>query len=202
MVRLTTISNIVAGIGLTILGFSVILKYLLQGVEGQENTPFITWVVGAALMILVVVFSLINTFTELTGFVHPEDKLISNIFVFLMAIATILIYGIFNTFVQDTLFEMASMIVIAYVFLFVFSYFSTAITEGTDISQVKEMTSRFMLVSLLLGSIMAGVMVGLDWIRISVGSYEWAAVALGSFAVGLVLVMAVALGRRYEPVGE
>ncbi|MBS3795353.1 MAG: hypothetical protein KGY80_10670 [Candidatus Thorarchaeota archaeon] len=202
MVRLTTISNIIAGIGLTILGFSVILHYLLQGVSGQENTPFITWVVGAALMILVVVFSLINTFTELTGFVHPEDKLISNIFVFLMAIATILIYGIFNEAVQDTLFEMASMIVIAYVFLFIFSYFSTTITEGTDISQVKEMTSRFMLVSLLLGSVMAGLMVGLDWIRISLNSYELAAVALGAFAVGLVVVMAIALGRKYEPVGE
>jgi len=202
MVRLTTISNIIAGIGLTILGFSVILHYLLRGVSGQENTPFITWVVGAALMILVVVFSLINTFTELTGFVHPEDKLISNIFVFLMAIATILIYGIFNEAVQDTLFEMASMIVIAYVFLFIFSYFSTTITEGTDISQVKEMTSRFMLVSLLLGSVMAGVMVGLDWIRISLNSYELAAVALGAFAVGLVVVMAIALGRKYEPVGE
>ncbi len=202
MVRLTTLSNIIAGIGLTILGFSVILKYLLQGVPAQENTPFITWVVGAALMILVVVFSLISTFTELTGFVHPEDKLMSNIFVFLMAIATILIYGIFNTAVQDTVFEMASMIVIAYVFLFIFSYFSTTITEGADISQVKEMTSRFMLVSLLLGSLMAGVMVGLDWIRISVGSYEWAAVALGAFAVGLVLTMGVALGRKYEPVGE
>ncbi|MFO7835806.1 MAG: hypothetical protein R6V83_04055 [Candidatus Thorarchaeota archaeon] len=202
MVRLTTLSNIIAGIGLTILGFSVILKYLLQGVPAQENTPFITWVVGAALMILVVVFSLISTFTELTGFVHPEDKLMSNIFVFLMAIATILIYGIFNTAVQDTVFEMASMIVIAYVFLFIFSYFSTTITEGADISQVKEMTSRFMLVSLLLGSLMAGLMVGLDWIRISVGSYEWAAVALGAFAVGLVLTMGIALGRRYEPVGE
>ncbi|MGV9170482.1 MAG: hypothetical protein ACOC38_11150 [Promethearchaeia archaeon] len=202
MVRLTTLSNIIAGIGLTILGFSVILKYLLQGVPAQENTPFITWVVGAALMILVVVFSLISTFTELTGFVHPEDKLMSNIFVFLMAIATILIYGIFNTAVQDTVFEMGSMIVIAYVFLFIFSYFSTTITEGADISQVKEMTSRFMLVSLLLGSLMAGVMVGLDWIRVSVGSYEWAAVALGAFAVGLVLTMGVALGRKYEPVGE
>ncbi len=68
-------------------------------------------------------------------------------------------------------------------------------------SQVKEMTARFMLVSLLLGAIMAGLMVILDWIMVTL-SYEMASVALGAFAVGLVFVMAFALGRKYEPVGE
>jgi hypothetical protein len=93
------------------------------------------------------------------------------------------------------------MIVIAYVFLFVFTYFSSTITEGADMSQVKEMTSRFMLVSLLLGAIMAGLMLLLDWIMV-IFSYEWASVSLGGFAVALVFVMAFALGRKYEPVGE
>ncbi|MGY5860976.1 MAG: hypothetical protein RTU09_01185, partial [Candidatus Thorarchaeota archaeon] len=74
------------------------------------------------------------------------------------------------------------------------------ITEGADMSQIKEMTARFMLVSLLLGAIMAGLMVLLDWIMFSL-SYEWASVALGGFAVVLVVVMAFALGRKYEPVG-
>jgi hypothetical protein len=124
-------------------------------------------------------------------------------FVFIMAIATILIYGIFPGLpvTQDSLFRTASMIVIAYVFLFVFTYFSSTITEGADMSQVKEMTSRFMLVSLLLGAIMAGLMLLLDWIMITF-AYEWASVSLGGFAVALVFVMAFALGRKYEPVGE
>jgi thiamine transporter ThiT len=68
-------------------------------------------------------------------------------------------------------------------------------------SQVKEMTARFMLVSLLLGAIMAGLMLLLDWIMVTL-SYEWASVSLGAFAVALVVIMAFAMGRKYEPVGE
>ncbi|MHA1248233.1 MAG: hypothetical protein ACTSPE_12970 [Candidatus Thorarchaeota archaeon] len=148
--------------------------------------------------------SIINTFTELTGFVHPEDKLISNMFVYLMAIATVLIFGILDegqTY-QETLFNIASMIVIAYVFLFIFVYFSQAITEGSEIGQVKEMTARFMIVSLLLGGVMAALLVGLRAIWDYFGLYESAAAALGLFAVALVVFIVLLLGRRYEPVGE
>ncbi len=41
----------------------------------------------------------------------------------------------------------------------------------------------------------------LDWIMVTL-SYEWASVSLGAFAVALVFIMAFALGRKYEPVGE
>ena len=203
MVRLTTIGNLVAGIGLAVLAFAAILHYLLSGIVELAGVALITWTVAAGLLVLVLIFAVLNTFTEVTGFVHPEDKLIANMFVFIMAIATILIYGIFPDLAvtQDSLFRTASMIVIAYVFLFVFTYFSSTITEGADMSQVKEMTSRFMLVSLLLGAIMAGLMLLLDWIMITL-SYEWASVSLGGFAVALVFIMAFALGRKYEPVGE
>ena len=203
MARLTTIANLIAGIGLAVLAFAAILHYLLLGITDLAWVGISTWTVAAGLLVLVLIFAVVNTFTEVTGFVHPEDKLVANMFVFIMAIATILIYGIFPGLVvtQDSLFRTASMIVIAYVFLFVFTYFSSTITEGADMSQVKEMTARFMLVSLLLGAIMAGLMLLLDWIMI-IFSYEWASVSLGGFAVVLVFVMAFALGRKYEPVGE
>jgi hypothetical protein len=94
------------------------------------------------------------------------------------------------------------MIVIAYVFLFVFVFFSSTITEGSATGQVKEMTSRFMLVSLFLGIIMAGIKVGLDTVWLFTGSYSWAAALLGLFAATLVLLIIFYLGRKYEPVGE
>jgi hypothetical protein len=170
------------------------------------DVVFYTWIVGAGLLVLVILMSGINTFTEMTGFVHPEDKLVSNMFVFLMAIATILIYGLLgetpDLVLQQSLFNMASMIVIAYVFLFIFVFFSSSLTEGGDTGQVKEMTARFMLVSLFLGAVMAGIKVGLDWIWVFTGSYEWAAAMLGVFAVALVFLIVAFLGRKYEPVGE
>jgi hypothetical protein len=205
MVRITTISNIMAGIGIAILAFSAILKYLLEGL-GQTGTayPFYAWVIGAVLLGIVILASAVNTFTERTGFVHPEDKLVSNMFVFLMAIATILILGLLDEGLpyQRSLFDMGAMIVIAYIFLFIFVFFSGEITEAGEMGQVKEMTARFMLVSLLLGAIMAGVKVGLDIIWEATDSYGWAAGSLGLFALVLVVLIVAFLGRRYEPVGQ
>jgi hypothetical protein len=204
MVRLTTISNILAGIGLAILGFSAILKYMLEGLGvGTTAYPFYMWIGGAAILGLVVIFSIINTFTELTGFIHPEDKLVSNMFVFLMAIGTILILGILDEGVvhQENLFAAGSMIVIAFVFLFIFVFFSRNLTESGEMGQVKEMTARFMLVSLALGLVMAGLNVGLNYIYETL-SYAYAAGALGIVAIALSLLLVLILGRKYEPVGE
>ena len=204
MVRLTTISNILAGIGLAILGFSAILKYLLESLGvSATGYPFYMWIGGAVILGLVIIFSIINTFTEITGFVHPEDKLVSNMFVFLMAIGTILILGILDEGVafQRSLFDGGSMIVIAFVFLFIFVFFSRNLTESGEMGQVKEMTARFMLVSLALGLVMAGLKIGLDTIYASL-SYAYAAGALGIVAIALSLLLVLVLGRKYEPVGE
>ncbi|NHJ12845.1 MAG: hypothetical protein EAX95_04175 [Candidatus Thorarchaeota archaeon] len=205
MARITTISNIMSGVGIAILAFAAIIKYILESL-GQTGTtyPFYIWIVGAVLLAIVIIMSTINTFTEMTGFVHPEDKLVSNMFVFLMAIATVLIFGLLDEGVtyQRSLFDMAAMIVIAYIFLFIFVFFSGEITEAGEMGQVKEMTARFMLLSLLLGVIMAGVKVGLDFIWDATDSYTLAAGALGIFAVALVVLIVVLLGRKYEPVGE
>ncbi len=211
MVRLTTISNLFAGIGIAVIAGSGGLWALLDwiGLSPSDTAawaiPFYLWLGGAAILALVIVMSALTTFTELTGFVHPEDKLISNMFVYLQAIATILVLGILyptDTVLQERLFNVAAMIVIAYVFLFVFLFFSAEITEGSEMGQVKEMTSRFMLVSLLLGAIMAGIKVFLDWVWDITASYGMASLVLGVFAVVLVFGIVVYLGRRYEPVGD
>ncbi|NWF95259.1 MAG: hypothetical protein HXY34_03870 [Candidatus Thorarchaeota archaeon] len=204
MVRLTTISNILSGIGLAVLGFSLGVKYLLQsvGVTGS-SWPFYLWIGGAALLGVVLIMSLLNTFTELTGFIHPEDKLISNMFVFLMAIGTVLVLGALDEGqpFQQQLFRIGSMIVIAYVFLFIFVFFAPTITQGEASGQVKEMTSRFMLVSLVLGAIMAALQLLLDTIWYSF-SPMYASGALGVFAVAIVVIIVLVLGRKYEPVGQ
>ncbi|TFF94429.1 hypothetical protein EU546_04910 [Candidatus Thorarchaeota archaeon] len=205
MVRLTTFSNILAGAGLVVLGVAAVFKYVLEGV-GVTGTsiPLYAWLLSVGLLAVVVVMSVLNTFTEVAGYVHPEDKLVGNMFVFLMAIGSVLMFGILDEgqAYQDQLFDMASMIVIAYVFLFIFVFFMRTITEGGEVGQVKEMTARFMLVALLLGAVMAGLLFVLDAIQSTFASYEIAAATLGIFAFALVLVVVFALGRRYEPVGE
>ncbi|MBD3407640.1 MAG: hypothetical protein GF411_16100 [Candidatus Lokiarchaeota archaeon] len=204
MVRLTTISNILAGIGLAILGFSAVLKYLLQAL-GETGTPypFYTWIGAAGILTIVIIMSIITTFTEMTGFVHPEDKLVANMFVFLTTIGTFLMFGILDEglLYQEWMYNIASMMMIAFVFLFIFVFFSAAITEGGDTGQVKEMTARFMLVSLLLGAVLAGLKLGLDIIYESY-SYELAAGIMGIVSVVITMMIVIFLGRRYEPVGE
>jgi hypothetical protein len=207
MVRINTVSNWLSGFGFAALGISVIFKYILEdlGITGTQY-PFYAWLIGAGIMGIVLIMSIVTTFTEMTGFLHPEDKLVSNMFVFLMAIGTILIFGIqdfIDAILQRSLFDMGAMILIAYVFLFIFVFFSKNITEGEQLGQVKEMTARFMLVSLLLGVIMAGLKIITDYIWYSFGeTYELAAATLGVFAVALVIVIVAFLGRKYEPVGE
>ena len=210
MVRLTTISNILSGLGIAVLGFGAVLWWIFDSLGVTAGAaewfyPFYAWIGGTGILGLVILMSAINTFTEMTGFVHPEDKLVSNTFVFLYAIVDILVLGVLypaDAVLQRSLFDMASMIVIAYVFLFVFVFFSSTITEGSETGQVKEMTSRFMLVSLFLGMIMAGIKVGLDTVWVITNSYSWAAALLGLFAAVLVLLIIFYLGRKYEPVGE
>ena len=203
MVRLTTISNVLSGIGLAVIGFALIFWWLQNSGALTINVAWLAWLAGAAVLIIVVAMSVVNTFTEITGFVHPDDKLVSNMFVFLMAIATILVFGVLDEGVafQPYLYRISSMILIAYVFLFIFVYFSATITQGEKEGKVKEMTARFMLVSLLLGAVMSLLMVFVDWVYTYPGlQYSGAALVLGVFSVALVLLIVFFLTRKYEPV--
>ncbi|MGQ4912844.1 MAG: hypothetical protein ACP6KW_11790 [Candidatus Thorarchaeota archaeon] len=212
MVRLNTFGNVLSGIGLTMLGVVIFLKYFIesQGITGgAEQYPFYGWVIALVVLGIVLLISLITTFTELTGYVHPNDKLYANMLTFMLTISTLLVYGLLlddtipdNVTIQGYLFDMGTMIVIAYIFLFVFVIWGSKIAAGAEVGQVKEMTSRFMLVSLVLGAIMAGVNFALNFIRTLTNSYAWSAGALVAFALVLVLMIVVFLSRRYEPIGS
>ena len=207
MVRLTTIGNFLSGIGLTLLAVAIGVKYLLDSLSApaaQLVYPFYIWLIALAMLAVVLVISVINTFTEITGFVHPDDKMMSNMLVFIMSLGTLLVFGLLegtDAIMQGYLFDMGTMIVIAYIFLFVFVFFGSRISEGAETGQIKEMTSRFMLVSLVLGVIMAGVYLLMSIVKDSL-SYTWAAGVLMVFAVALIVIIVIFLGRRYEPVGE
>ncbi len=207
MVRLTTIGNFLSGIGLTLLAVTIGVKALLDSLSATPEQllyPFYIWIGALIILAGVLIISVINTFTEMTGFVHPDDKMMSNMLVYMMALGTLLVYGLLegvDTVVQGYLFDMGTMIVIAYIFLFVFVFFRSKISQGAETGQVKEMTSRFMLVSLVLGVIMAGVYLLMSVIKNAL-SYGWAAGALMAFAVALVFIIVIFLGRHYEPVGE
>ena len=76
MVRLTTISNLFSGIGITIVAFSGGIFYLLQALATTPGTeiwlvPLYLWLAGVAILCLVLLMSVVTTFTEMTGFVHP-----------------------------------------------------------------------------------------------------------------------------------
>jgi len=206
MVRLTTIGNFLSGIGLTLLGGTIGAKALLDVVEATGSLlliPFYIWLIALGVLVLVLVIAIINTFTEMTGYVHPDDKMMSNMLVYMMSIATLLTYGLLITdiTIQGYLFDMGTMIVIAYIFLFVFQFYGSRISEGAESGQTKEMTSRFMIVSLILGVVMAGVYLATSIIKDTL-SYGWAAGVLFGIAVLLVFSIVIFLGRRYEPVGE
>ena len=207
MVRLTTIGNFLSGIGLTLLAGTIGAKALLDVLSATPELlliPFYIWLIALAVLAVVLLIAVINTFTEMTGFVHPDDKMMSNMLVYMMSIATLLTYGLLDgvdATIQGYLFDMGTMIVIAYIFLFVFVFFGGRISEGAETGQTKEMTSRFMIVSLILGVIMAGVYLTTSVIRDTL-SYGWAAGVLFGIAVLLVFSIVIFLGRRYEPVGE
>jgi hypothetical protein len=207
MVRLTTIGNFLSGIGLTLLAVTIGVKYLLDSLSATPDQllyPLYIWIIALAMLAVVLIISVINTFTEITGFVHPDDKMMSNMLVYIMALGTLLVYGLLDgidAITQGYLFDMGTMIVIAYIFLFIFNFYGNKISEGAATGQAKEMTSRFMLVSLVLGVIMAGVNLLMNIVYGSL-SYGWAAGVLMVFAVVLVFMIVIFLGRRYEPVGE
>jgi hypothetical protein len=203
MVRLTTIGNFLSGLGLASLAFTLVVKWIATQ-PGQELYPLYIWLIALGFLVVVLIISAINTFTEMTGFVHPDDKMVSNMLVYIHALATLLVYGLLlgvNETIQGYLYDMGTMIVIAYIFLFVFVFFGSRISQGAETGQIKEMTSRFMLVSLVLGVIMAGAYLFMR-VVFDILQYTWAAGVLMVFAVALVFVIVIFLGRRYEPVGE
>ncbi len=201
MVRVVTFGNVLSGIGLAMLGFVIFLKY---AIADPGDYPMYGWLLALAVLGVVLIISIVTTFTEKQGYIHPNDKLYANMLVFMMTIGTLLVYGLLITdeIIQGYLFDMGTMIVIAYIFLFVFVAYGSKIAAGAETGQVKEMTSRFMLVSLVLGAIMAGVNFLLNLIRDVTSSYGWAAATLTAFAFALVLLIVVFLSRRYEPIGE
>ncbi|MFW9767711.1 MAG: hypothetical protein ACFFF9_04105 [Candidatus Thorarchaeota archaeon] len=207
MVRLTTIGNFLSGIGLTLLAGTIGAKWLLDAVSATGDLlliPFYIWLVSLGVLAVVLLIAIINTFTEMTGYVHPDDKMMSNMLVYMMSIGTLLTYGLLegiDPIIQGYLFDMGTMIVIAYVFLFVFVFFGRRISEGAETGQIKEMTSRFMIVSLILGVIMAGVYLLASVVKDTL-TYGWASGVLFGMAVLLVVCIVIFLGRRYEPVGE
>ncbi len=96
MVRITTIGNFLSGIGLALLGITIGVKWLLDSVSASPDQlvyPFYIWIGALGVLAVVLIISIINTFTEMTGYVHPDDKLISNMLVYIHALGTLLTDG-------------------------------------------------------------------------------------------------------------
>lgn len=205
------------GIGATLLFISIYLAHI-----GDITTAFYSYL-GCVVCVVVVVFcAAINSLTTWAGFVHPDDRLWSNILAYLLTLFVILTYGRFvsgalTLWLLNVLFNAGTMMVLALIFLFSFVGLSgrfqlREVLEGTEAEErSKEISARLILFSLVVGTIMAAIQIGLItlyWnLDVTLGfgqptSYYITAYGIGGIATFLVITLGVILRSKYEPVGR
>jgi len=215
--RLFLVGAMATGIGSTLLFISIYLAHI-----GDITTAFYSYL-GCVLCVAVVVFcAAINSLTTWAGFVHPDDRLWSNILAYLLTLFVILTSGRFVTggltyWLLNVLFNAGSMMVLALIFLFSFVGLSgqfklREVLEGTEPEEhSKEISARLILFSLVVGAIMAAIQIGLItlyWnldVTFGLGqptSYYYTAYGIGAIATVLVITLGVVLRSKYEPVGR
>ncbi|MFX1563690.1 MAG: hypothetical protein ACFFDP_10350 [Promethearchaeota archaeon] len=215
--RLFLVGAMATGIGATLLAISIYLAHI-----GDITTAFYSYL-GCVLCVVVVVFcAAINSLTTWAGFVHPDDRLWSNILAYLLTLFVILTYGRFISgpftyWLLNVLFNAGSMMVLALIFLFSFVGLSgqfglREVLEGTEAEEhAKEVSARLILFSLVVGAVMAAIQVGLValyWnLDVTFGfgqptAYYITAFGIGGIATILVITLGILLRSRYEPVGR
>jgi len=208
--RLFLVGGMATGIGITLLAFSLLLP--------DPTYAFYAYI-GTIICTAIVVFcAVVNTFTTWAGYVHPEDRLWSNILAYLLTLFVILSLGHFippDPWLLNILFTTGTMIVLAYLLVFSMIGLSTTlkikdVLEGTaPKGREKETTARFILLSLVIGGIMAGVQVGLLalywYLYQATGqlalAYRYSAIGIGLFATLLMAAMGILLRSKYEVLG-
>ena len=193
--RLVMIGGMFMGIGLALLGISI---YNNTVVPGEHNVVF---VYGAlAMFAITLIISIIDTFTDWTGYVHPSEMLFSNVFTFIMGLAIPLVWGYFWYAMRDIFYTIAEMLVIAYIFLLAFIKVRFKISSEEELEMAEKVTTaKFLLVALLVGGVMAAVQYGMNWLYASY-QYELASLILGGATSIFIIAMAALLDIKYEPV--
>jgi hypothetical protein len=215
--RLFLIGGMATGIGITLLAISILPETITP-----ITTAFYAFL-GCVICCLVVIFAaVVNSLTTWAGYVHPDDRLWSNILAYLLSLFTVLTYGRFsyafygNIWYLNILFNAGTMLVLALVLLFSVvglggKFQLRDVIEGVDSEErTKEISARLILFSLLVGGIMAGVQLGIVYLYyffndiLAFGlpnSYYYIAITIGGIAFILVITLGVVLRSKYEPVG-
>ncbi|MHA1791556.1 MAG: hypothetical protein ACTSVI_02860 [Promethearchaeota archaeon] len=201
------IQGILGGIGGTLLVFAILLKWLSKVVAGSEalsGIGTVTYFIAGALLIISIITSVINTFTQKV-FVHPDDKLIGNIFAFLLFMAIILSFGYFYDEHQKTSYDAGVIVLITSTFVYLVFIFGNIIgfhelLDNTT-KREKEFVARFILFSILIGGVMVGLKFLFDYLY-SAWGYSNGVLIVGFVTFGIIILIGVTTWKKYEPIGK
>ena len=199
------------GIALTLLGIAIFL---------DPSIAFIAYLGCVICTGIVVACAMVNSLTTWPGYVHPDDRLWSNILAYLLTLFSILTLG---RFLKDDiradwwftlLFNIGVMLLLALILVLSLIGLSDRVrpkgpTKGSKAKdRSKETASRLILFALLVGGVMAACQIGLiilwDYFytitSIQSLSYYYISVTIGSITTLILFGLGIALRSKYEAV--
>lgn len=222
--RVFLIGGMATGIGMTLLAISILPTSIIP-----VTTAFYAFLGCIICCFIVIIAAVVTSLTTWAGYIHPDDRLWSNILAYLLSLFSVLTYGRFayaglpfahtlaNDWYLEIFFNIGTMMVLAIILLFSLVGLSgrfqlREVLEGIDSSaRTKEISARLILFSLLIGAIMAGVQLGFvilyryfitDLAFGLPNAYYYTSIAIGGIAFILVITLGVILRSKYEPVGR
>ena len=204
--RLILLGGMSTGIALTLLTIAIFL---------DPSIAFLAYLGCVVCTGIVVGCAVLNSLTTWPGFVHPDDRLWSNILAYLLSLFSILTLGRFlrADWWYNLLFNVGTLLLLALVLVSSLIGLSgkfriKGLSEGIESKdRAKAITSRLILFALLIGAIMAAGQTGLIllWDYLfglygSPNSYYFISVAIGGITTILLFSLGIALRSKYEAV--
>ncbi len=208
--RLILLGGMTTGIALTLLGIAIFL---------DPSIAFLAYLGCVVCTGIVVACAVVNSLTTWPGFVHPDDRLWSNILAYLLTLFSILTLGRFLK--EDIradwwftlLFNIGTLLLLALILVLSLIGLSgrfrpKGLTEKEKAKdRSKEVASRLILFALLVGAVMAAGQTGLillwDYFYTTYGSplsYYYISVTIGSLTTLILFSLGIVLRAKYEAV--
>ncbi len=212
--RLVLIQGFVGGIAIAILIVAVLLQY----VTIIQSAAFIAYLVSVCCLAVLVLLSVISTFTQKT-FIHPDDRLWGNTFCFILFMADTLSLGHFfdpviygdgegslSTAMKEFSYNAGSSVLITFVLIYLVLFFSKKIgfhelIMGDPNKREKEIVARFILFSILLGAVLVGLRALLDQL-FEILHYTWGVWLIMGISFCIIVLIAVTNWKKYAPVAD
>ena len=193
--RWIMITPSLTGIGMTLLLLSIF----------QQPNALYMYLIAAGIFVVVLVGAIISTFTTLSGYVHPDDKMFINVFTFYYALALIMMTGYhfmeFQYYTYRFGTTMFTSFIIIYLLVSIGKPSVRMVIEGEIREKKKETTARVIALTLVFGALAGGIQLGFDWLYMSIG-YNYASWCLGAVAFISFTIISIIFKGIYEPVSE